>query len=417
MNINLGENILLSVQAVWTHRFRSFLTVLGIVIGITSVVTVASLLSGVQEGMVSLFAGLGPDNIFVQKAVGPPGSPGMSEKERRRRPLKPEYAEALRRWCPATVEDVALQLAVSPMSGAVTIAKVPGYESDSFMLVGQTANYSSISPRDILYGRFFTPAEEQHTQRVAVIGSNVADALLPGGGPVGRPMMVDGGEYTVVGVFAKAQGGFLGENQQDNQIVIPMRTLRVRYPNLNEFALVAKARPGMREDALAEIEAAMRRIRQLPTGAEDDFVLTTPDQIIQQFNSISGVISSVAIAISALGLLVGGIGVMNIMLVSVTERTREVGVRKAIGARNRDIVGQFLVEAMALTGAGGLLGIVVAFVITFIASKLVPSLTMGVPLWDIAAGFTTAVAVGLFFGVWPAVKASRLDPVDALRYE
>jgi putative ABC transport system permease protein len=264
MNISPSENIAMAVQTVWAHRFRSFLTILGIVIGITSVVTVASLLSGVREGMVSLFAGLGPDNIFIVKAAGPMGAQGMTDKERRRRPLKQEYAEVIQRWCPATVADVGLQMVVSPMSGAATIAKVPGFESDSFILAGQTANFSSISPRDVLYGRFFAPAEEQQTQRVAVIGINVADALFPGDRPVGSKMMVDGGEYTVVGVFAKAQGGFLGENQQDNLIVIPLKTLRFRYPQLTEVSIVAKARPGLREDALAEVGAAMRRIRQIP---------------------------------------------------------------------------------------------------------------------------------------------------------
>jgi len=161
----------------------------------------------------------------------------------------------------------------------------------------------------------------------------------------------------------------------------------------------------------------MRRIRRLATGVADDFSISTPDQIVQQFDRITSLIGLVAIAISGLGLLVGGIGVMNIMLVSVTERTREIGIRKAMGARRRDIIGQFLVEAMTLTGAGGLLGIVISVLLTMLVGALVPALPSSVPFWALAAGFTVSVSVGVFFGVWPAMKAARLDPVEALRYE
>jgi len=181
--------------------------------------------------------------------------------------------------------------------------------------------------------------------------------------------------------------------------------------------ITAKAIQGHRQDAFDEVEGIMRRIRGLKTADDDDFSISTPDQIIQQFDKITGLIGLVAIAISALGLLVGGIGVMNIMLVSVTERTREIGVRKALGARRSDIIAQFLAEAMALTGAGGLLGIVTAILLTMLVGALVPSLPSSVPTWAVVTAFTVSVSIGLFFGVWPAVKASRLDPVEALRYE
>jgi putative ABC transport system permease protein len=228
---------------------------------------------------------------------------------------------------------------------------------------------------------------------------------------------MDGAEYTIVGVYAKAKGGFFGENGMDNEIDIPMHTAQSRYPQVDRFMITAKARPGMREGAYQEVEGVMRRIRRVPTGVEDDFAISTPDQIIQQFDKITSLIGLVAIAISGLGLLVGGIGVMNIMLVSVTERTREIGVRKAMGARCRDIIGQFLVEAMTLTGAGGVLGIAISILITMLVGALVPSLPSVVPVWALVTGFTVSVAIGVFFGVWPAVMAARLDPVEALRYE
>ena len=230
-------------------------------------------------------------------------------------------------------------------------------------------------------------------------------------------MMVDGAEYIIIGVYAKAKGGFFGENGMDNAIVIPLRTAENRYPQIDRFMIIAKAWPGKRQNAYDEVQGTMRRLRRLAADAPNDFSISTPDQIIQQFDRITGLIGLVAIAISGLGLLVGGIGVMNIMLVSVTERTREIGVRKALGARRRDIIGQFLVEAMTLTGAGGVLGILIAVLITMLVGVLVPSLPSKVPSWALITGFSVSVAVGVFFGVWPAVKASRLDPVEALRYE
>jgi len=415
VTVSPTQNIKMAIQAVGAHRFRSLLTVLGIVIGITTVVTVASLLTGLREGVVTFFRELGPDNIFLYKTSGDPSQEPL--KERKRRPMKPEYADIVRRWT-TSVQDVGLQLYIPPVvDGKPITAHVPGYESENINVAGQSPNMGEIQPRDFSSGRYFTPEEDQRTAHVAVIGANVADSLYPGGNPVGSTFMMDGAEYTIVGVYDKAKGGFFGENGQDNAIVIPLRTAQSRYPQVDRFMITAKAKPGKRQDAYAEIESVMRRIRHLQTAAPNDFAISTPDQIIQQFDRITGLIGLVAIAISALGLLVGGIGVMNIMLVSVTERTREIGVRKAIGARKRDIIGQFLVEAMTLTGAGGVLGILIAIAITTLVGALVPSLPSVVPTWALVTGFTVSVVVGIFFGVWPAVKAAQLDPVEALRYE
>jgi len=417
MNISLRENIAMAMTAVWEHRFRSGLTILGIVIGITTVVTVASLLTGLRAGVITFFNELGPDNIFISKTSGNPGDLQEPVKERKRTPIRPGYADTIRRFS-STVDDIALTLYIPPVSGgSVITAKVPGQDTDQLSIVGATPNSIDLTPREFDQGRYFTDEENNRGARVAVLGHDIAYTLFPNGNAVDRAFIMDGAEYRVVGVMAKAKGGFLGENAQDTEVDLPLKTAASRYPESDRYMITARAKPGMRKDAYDDIEAIMRRARHVPVGKPDDFSLQTPDQIVAQFDQITGIIGLVAIAISGLGLLVGGIGVMNIMLVSVTERTREIGVRKALGARRFDIIGQFLAEAMALTSVGGVLGIAVAALITLLIGALVPSLPSVVPTWAVVTALSVSMLIGLFFGVWPAVKAARLDPVEALRYE
>ena len=417
MAMSTGESIGMALTAVWANRFRSGLTVLGIVIGITTVVTVASLLSGLRQGIVTFFDELGPDNIFIYKTSGDPSGGFAPPKEAKRRPIKKEYADSLRRYA-TNVQDISLALFIpGATNGHIITAKVPGFETDSLSIAGATPNAIETAPKAFDQGRYFTYEENEKVAHVAVLGFDLAHALFPVGEAVGRSFMVDGAEYTVVGVFAKAKGGFFGQNGADTQIQIPLKTAESRYPQVDRYMITCKAKPGLRKDAYDEVVGIMRRLRHLKSDEPDDFAPSSPDQIIEQFDKITGLIGLVAIAISALGLLVGGIGVMNIMLVSVTERTREIGVRKALGARRFDIVGQFLAEAMTLTGVGGILGIVFAVGLTMLVGALVPALPSSVPTWAVVTAFSVSVSVGLFFGVWPAMKASRLDPVEALRYE
>lgn len=416
MNISPKENLAMAMTAVWTHRFRSALTILGIVIGITTVVSVASLLTGLRAGIVTFFDSLGPDSIFISKTDNP-GALQDPPKQRKRRPVEPEYADIIRRFA-TTVQDVSISLMVPPApSGSIITAKVRGYDTDNLQIVGTTANAIEITPHGFDEGRYFTDEEAIRGAHVAVLGNDIAHTLFPQGDAVGRTFIMDGAEFTVVGVSEKAKGGFLGENGQDSQVVIPLKTAQGHYPQLNSYLITAKAKEGMRKAAYDDVEAILRRTRHLKPDQPDDFSMQTPDQVMQQIDKVTGLIGLVAIAISGLGLLVGGIGVMNIMLVSVTERTREIGVRKALGARRIDIIGQFLAEAMALTGCGGLLGIVVAVLIAALIGALVPSLPARVPSWAVVTALVVSMGIGLFFGTWPAVKAARLDPVEALRYE
>jgi putative ABC transport system permease protein len=416
MQLNTRELFNMSFDAVWTHKMRSGLTILGIVVGITTVITVSALLTGIKDNVIDFFKEFGPNSIFISRVSGDPSGNGAPPKERKRRFIRPEYATYLSATIPA-INDIGLSLYPSPDPGEVITAKVPGYESDNLNLVGATPSVYDISPREFREGRLFNAAEARAGMRVAVLGASLADALFPSGNAVGRSMIMDGAEFQIIGVFEKAKGGFFGENGLDRQVVIPLETAKLRYPASNNYLITARAIDGRRDEALDEIRGALRKLRRLAPGTEDDFSLTTPDAIIQNFQKITGMILVISIAISAVGLLVGGIGVMNIMLVSVTERTREIGVRKAIGARRRDIVAQFLTEAVTLTAAGGLIGILFSALIIVLMSLLFPSLHTSVPAWAVIAGISTSVGIGVFFGVWPAVMASRLDPVEALRYE
>ena len=284
---------------------------------------------------------------------------------------------------------------------------------------GVTPNYGGIVNVTIHEGRFLSESDEEQRRNVMVIGVNAADALFPGkqDNIAGTEVRMGGYNWEIVGVLEKRKAGFFGENEEDNAVLIPLRTAQKVAPGRGWLLFVIKARSGQLNEALTQSEDILRRRRNVKFGDPNNFDVKTADNFVTQFDSIFAMIGLVAIAISSLGLLVGGIGVMNIMLVSVTERTAEIGIRKALGARRRDITNQFLFEAMTLTFLGGMMGVVLAIGISKLVMFLFPSLPASIPMWAVTAGVTVSTGVGLIFGVWPARKAARLDPIECLRYE
>ena len=411
------ENLSLALANIMAHRFRSLLTVLGIIVGIVTVVLVASVLVGVRSNIALLFQEFGPNNIFAYHLNGDPGSPTIRPEEISRKPLKAEFARKLAEACPS-LKDAAAQILVPNLAnGRALTARYKDLENENIQVQGATWNFSQVTNAELQSGRVYTPEEEQRRAKVCVLGANVSASLFPGGNAVGHSIVMDGAVYRVLGVFEKRKGGFFGENRQDNVVMIPLKTIQMRYPNADTVVLYCQARPGLRDGALYEVEAELRRLRGLKSGDETNFTLSTSDSIIQQINRITGLIQTGTLAISGLGLLVGGVGVMNIMLMSVTQRTREIGVRRAVGARRRDIIWQFLLEAALLTTIGGALGVSMAGLLGLILAYFVPNLPAIPPAWAVFSGLGVSTGVGIVFGLWPAVKAARLDPVESLRYE
>ncbi len=405
----------MALDNVRAHKFRSFLTVLGIVIGVVTVIAISSILTGLRANMVNLIEEYGTSNIYAFHLTTGPQMGPRDRSEWNRKPLKPEDGEAILQQATA-VEDVASDAFTEWRQDKTITYKGQNYKRGN--VEGVTANYGMITNIVMSEGRFINEIDDQHRRDVMVIGVNVAESLFPHQVQItGIKVIMWGREFEIIGVLDKRKGSFFGENEEDNAVFIPFRTARKLSPASEFMMLIIKAKSGQLQKALNEVESILRRQRGVKFSDPNNFDLSTADRFIQQFDSITGAIGLIAIAISSVGLLVGGIGVMNIMLVSVTERTAEIGIRKAIGARRRDIVNQFLFEAMTLTFLGGLLGVVLAIGISRLIMLLVPSLPASVPLWAVVTGLTVSIAIGLIFGVWPARKASRLDPIECLRYE
>jgi putative ABC transport system permease protein len=413
------ETLAMALDNVRANKFRSFLTVLGIVIGVMAAIVVASILTGMRQSIVAIIEEYGTNNIYAfHLTTGPRMS--VDRSERLRKPLTVADAEAIKAQA-SSVEDLAIVAPNVGYSGGPFDDNIT-YQGHNYRwgnTSGVTPNYSDISNITIREGRFITESDNEQRRNVVVIGVNAADALFPGQQEniAGTEVRMGGYNFEIIGVLEKRKNAFFGENEEDNAVYIPLRTAQKIAPARGWLLFVIRGRSGQLSEALTQAEDILRRRRNVKFGDPNNFDIKTADNFVKQFDSIFAMVGLVAIAISSLGLLVGGIGVMNIMLVSVTERTAEIGVRKALGARRRDITNQFLFEAMTLTFLGGLLGVVLAIGTSKLIMLLFPSLPASIPTWAVVSGISVSTGVGLIFGVWPARKAARLDPIECLRYE
>ena len=412
------EVLKMAMESILGHKFRSFLTILGIVVGVITAIVVASILLGLRQNIVAMIEEYGTNNIYafhLTTGFGPP-----NREERARKPLTETDADAILRQSNA-IEDIAL---VNPSIGSFGGGFDDNliYEGRNYRWAstdGVTPNYPGIANVVLTEGRFITETDNSQRRNVLVIGVNAAEALFPGkeGEIVGKMVRMNGTMWEIIGVLEKRKAGFFGENDEDRKVYMPIRTSQKVAPERDFLVHIIKAKSNQVQTALQDAEAVLRQRRRVKFGEENNFDIKTADAFIDQFDSIIGGIGLAAIAISCLGLLVGGIGVMNIMLVSVTERTKEIGIRKAIGATKAAIILQFLLEAMTLTFFGGIIGVVVAVGIAQLVMLLIPSLPASIALWSITLALVVSVLVGLVFGVLPARRAARLDPIECLRYE
>lgn len=421
------EVLMMALDTLRANKLRSGLTILGVVIGVTSLVGMTSLILGFDGSLRDSIRQIGPDTIFVQRFGVVSFTSGREFTELIRRPqLTIADAQAIEAQAPS-IELVDVELGVGGAAPRQERMYYRDQQSVPLVIIGATENFPTTTYIPLVAGRFFNGTEVQYRKNVVVLAQTPFQALFANQDPIGKIVRIGAVRYTVVGVLDKRQGGFGFNLGQDDFAVIPYTayqrqfgvraTSRTPSGQFRPIMLAAVPRPGTpREQALREVQQVMRIRHGLRLDDPDDFDLVTQDAVLQVWDQVSRATLLALVTISSIALMVGGIGIMAIMTISVTERTREIGLRKVLGARRREILWQFLAEAVLLTLVGGVLGILLGTTIGLIVHFTTP-FPVSLPLWSFALGISFSAGVGILFGMFPAVRASRLDPIEALRHE
>jgi len=409
----------MAVDVLRTNPLRSFLTILGIMIGVTTIITIGAVINGLNSNVMSQIQTLGSNTIicyrFSWATLG-----RLSPEVLQRKELKAEWADGLAQLPHVTAAAPVAQIENYALNSGSSMVRRGNLRAKNVILEGDKPEIAEISNYNLARGRFFNSTDEEHRSAVTVLGNITANTLFPNDeNPIGQEVLLEGQSFAVVGVLEEQKQALgNGENPEDNTALVPFSAMRKLHPEFKDFVLFVKADDTQNMPlVIDEVREYLRRMRRLPSDKPDDFVVLTTDTFLDFWKEISGGIFIVMLAVGSVALLVGGIGVMNIMLVSVTERTREIGVRKAIGARRINILTQFLLEATALSSAGGIIGVLLGWMIVMAMRLAFPSFLASVSWTLVILGVSTAGTIGIFFGVYPAWKASQLNPVEALRYE
>ncbi len=413
------EAIGLALDVLRRNVLRSFLTILGIMIGVTTIIVIGAVINGLNSNVMGDIQSLGSSTIIVSKfswaTLG-----RLSPKVLQRKDLNPDWVDGLMQLPHVEAATPVSQIENYAVNAGSSEVRRGNIRAKNVILQGQGSAYADISNLNLAQGRFFNRTDDEHHSPVTVLGHITADTLFPSGeSPLGQEVLLEGHEFTVIGVLeARKQAIGTGENPEDNIALLPFSMIQKLHPEFKNVVLMAKA--DTTEDlplVVDETREYMRRMRKLASDQDDDFAILTTDTFLDLWKQISSGIFIVMLAVGSVALLVGGIGVMNIMLVSVTERTREIGVRKAIGARRANILMQFLLEAVTLAGIGGVIGVLLGSSIVLCIRLAFSSFPASVSITLVLLGVSVASMIGIFFGVYPAWKAARLNPVEALRYE
>jgi putative ABC transport system permease protein len=402
------EGVIIAFQSIWANKLRTILTLVGIIIGVTTLIAVVSVINGMNNYMTATINSMG-SNTFIIDKEGLITSEEEWYEARKRKRITIEDMKAVERYC-SLCENVG-----GSSQHRMTKVKYGAEYLEDVILQGITYNFLEVSDLEIDYGRTFIESDEAHRASVCLVGPDIVSNLIKYGNPIGQDIKVGKYYFRIVGV-AKPRGSFLTINQ-DSWVIVPLSTYEKYFGRRETITIYAKAvKMSLMQEAQDEARLIMRTRRKLEYDQKDDFDIMTTETFMELYNSLTATLWMVLVLISSISLIVGGIVIMNIMLVSVTERTREVGIRKAIGARRRDILWQFLVESVTLAAVGGGMGIALGIIFALLVDTATP-LPASVELWAVLTGLAVASSVGIVFGIFPAVKAARLDPIESLRYE